>query len=179
MDIYQHSNCVGIIGKPEDLQDGSCNPLPISRYADQNGQWVVSYWKPNKEELELLKNGGTIAVHIKSTAIDHPVIGLEALPHDEDESKYFKAFTADEFKAIKVGDRVFYWDDDHDSSFCMEYVVGDIEDCVEKGPLRRFISLDDVDAKEGFGQEVITGYFSLNEACQGHLLPKRDLPRLD
>lgn len=47
--------------KPEGWTDEQCSDLPVWQGKDVNGNSViVSYWKPNKEDIETLSNGGGI-----------------------------------------------------------------------------------------------------------------------
>lgn len=76
MDIIEHPACTEVLGPPSDINDGSCENLPIATYEDKDGPWCVSFWKPSADELAVLNDGGTIAIHIRAKGRQHPVIGL-------------------------------------------------------------------------------------------------------
>lgn len=76
MDIVKLDICNLDIGAPSDMQDGSCVPLPVYVSNDEYGQWATSYWKPSEEELALLNQGHVIALHVRATGRQHPVVGL-------------------------------------------------------------------------------------------------------
>lgn len=64
------------LGKPRDWKDeeGSCETLDIFDYDAGNGHFMVSGWRPEPEELEVLNNGGFVFLHIRGT--EHPVVAL-------------------------------------------------------------------------------------------------------
>lgn len=84
MDIVKHSSCNLLIGAPSDMQDGSCSVLPVHQHQDQNGVWSISFWKPSPEELALLNEGGTIALWVRASGRQHPVVGLETIKGEKD-----------------------------------------------------------------------------------------------
>ena len=89
MDICKIEGFTRVLGAPEgwDHSKVECQGLPI---VDRDDGWMVSQWKPNAAELELLKQNGSILLWIYGTV--HPVVGLDvtdecgAIVRDEPES---------------------------------------------------------------------------------------------
>lgn len=76
MKIVNHPSCTHQLGAPSDMDDGSCETLPV-RYEETNyGTFAVSYWQPEAEELELLLAGGALTLHIRAQGRQHPVVAL-------------------------------------------------------------------------------------------------------
>jgi hypothetical protein len=76
MEIVKHPLCVSEIGAPADMQDGSCDPLPVALHQDQHGSWSISFWKPGPEELAQLQAGGTVQLWVRAVGRQHPVVAL-------------------------------------------------------------------------------------------------------
>lgn len=64
------------LGKPSDWDDqhSNCESLDIFDYETDNGNFMLSAWKPEPEELEILNNGGFVFLHIRGQ--NHPVVSL-------------------------------------------------------------------------------------------------------
>ncbi len=57
------------LGRPSDMTDEECGPLPVARgivQLSENsvGPAVISAWKPTPEELAMLNAGGPIYLHV-------------------------------------------------------------------------------------------------------------------
>jgi uncharacterized membrane protein len=76
MDIIQHPACTETLCAPSDMQDGSCDSLPVAVTEDEHGYWSVSFWKPTQDDLDVLNDGGTIALWVRAKGRQHPVVGL-------------------------------------------------------------------------------------------------------
>lgn len=65
------------LGAPKDWdseKDGDCAHLPVH----YDGESFFSLWRPTKEEIDLLKEGG--AVYLRVVGSSHPVVALGAIP---------------------------------------------------------------------------------------------------
>jgi hypothetical protein len=76
MEILEHPLCTLRIGAPSDMQDGSCDPLPVAMHTDQHGTWSISFWKPDAAEIAQLQAGGTIALWVRAVGRQHPVVAV-------------------------------------------------------------------------------------------------------
>jgi hypothetical protein len=76
MDIVRHPNTNHDFGAPPDMQDGSCENLPVVLVRNEHGTWACSYWKPSGQELEALAAGGAIQLGVRLGGDDgsHPVV---------------------------------------------------------------------------------------------------------
>lgn len=86
MDIVQVKNPSRIFGKPRTWNEktqGSCGSLPIIDQAHSGTRFMVSFWRPTKEELELLQNGGVIQLHVEGYI--HPVVAMAVSEAPEEE----------------------------------------------------------------------------------------------
>jgi hypothetical protein len=71
--IEKHTRVLG--APPEwDQSKGECLGLPVRYVETQQGEALVSAWKPTEEEIEQLRAGATIKLWIFSPA--HPVVSL-------------------------------------------------------------------------------------------------------
>lgn len=75
MDIIQHKLCDTIIGAPSDMLE-TCGALPVLTRKDENGTWAISFWKPEPAELAVLLNQGTIALWVRASGRQHPVVSM-------------------------------------------------------------------------------------------------------
>jgi hypothetical protein len=82
MKIINHPLCTTTIGAPADMQDGSCDALPVLYTADTHGLWAVSFWMPDAAELAMLNAGGGINLYVRAVGRQHPVVGLGTYPAD-------------------------------------------------------------------------------------------------
>ena len=71
------------LGKPkdwDDKRDGKCEVLEIEdrlvQTSECSGQMVmISLWTPTKDELEALRKGGSVRLHVYGTA--HPPVWVD------------------------------------------------------------------------------------------------------
>ncbi len=85
MDIINHPCCTRIIGAPADMlagdgTNGTCSGLPVAEVTDEYGTWSVSFWKPTPEELARVTAGGTVALWVRASGRQHPVVALNTQP---------------------------------------------------------------------------------------------------
>jgi hypothetical protein len=76
MDIVRHPKTNHSFGAPADMQDGSCESLPVVIAKDEYGTWACSYWKPSGQELEALNAGGAIQLGVRLADHSHPVVSM-------------------------------------------------------------------------------------------------------
>lgn len=59
-----------ILGKPEEMTDDQCMPLPIYRGNTTDGMpCLISVWEFTKEEIETIQRTGKMYLHITSVAM--------------------------------------------------------------------------------------------------------------
>lgn len=80
MEILNHPSCTTSIGAPSDMPNPDCSDLPCTIVKDEHGTWTVSYWKPDETELADLNGGGCIALYVRASGRQHPVVGLATRP---------------------------------------------------------------------------------------------------
>lgn len=76
MKIINHESCETIIGAPSDMQDGSCEGLPVRYEETEHGTFAVSYWQPEPADMALIMGGGLITLHVRAPGRQHPVVAL-------------------------------------------------------------------------------------------------------
>jgi hypothetical protein len=76
MEIFNHPACTHTIGAPSDMQDGSCDALPVLYHENEHGVFAWSFWKPSVEELSALNAGGTVALGVRAVGRQHPVVSM-------------------------------------------------------------------------------------------------------
>lgn len=78
MEIVKHSATNHTFGAPADMQDGSCETLPVVLVRDEHGTWACSYWSPSDQELAALAAGSSIqlGVRLGGDAGSHPVVSM-------------------------------------------------------------------------------------------------------
>lgn len=65
-----------LLGPPREAQRGTCGALPVRREEHPHwGMCYVSYWRPTKEELEILNAGGHVRLMVGGS---HPPVWLDA-----------------------------------------------------------------------------------------------------
>lgn len=66
MNKIQHPSNNAVLGAPKDWDQGQlpCSALPITRTEVDGMAAVVSYWRPDAEELAMLNAGGSVALHV-------------------------------------------------------------------------------------------------------------------
>lgn len=80
MKIVKHPACTEVIGAPADMQDGSCEGLPVMYQTTEHGQFAVSFWQPEPDDLAELLAGGGIALHVRAAGRQHPVVMVGTFP---------------------------------------------------------------------------------------------------
>lgn len=80
MEILNHPLCTQVIGAPSDMPEPACAPLPIAVHTDADGQWAISFWMPDASELAMLNAGGCVALHVRASGRQHPVVGVNTCP---------------------------------------------------------------------------------------------------
>jgi hypothetical protein len=73
MNFVRHPFCVHTVGAPSDMQGTG---LPVACEVDPQGTWAISFWRPTPDELMKLNAGGDIALHVRATPDQHPVVGM-------------------------------------------------------------------------------------------------------
>lgn len=74
MEIYHHPACTHTLGAPADMQDGSCDALPVAYQDTEHGRFAVSFWLPSAEELAELNAGQPVALGVRAVGRQHPVV---------------------------------------------------------------------------------------------------------
>lgn len=78
MEIIKHPATNHTFGAPADMQDGSCDALPVVLAESPHGAFAYSFWKPSHDELVQLALGAAIqlGVRIGGDGTSHPVVSL-------------------------------------------------------------------------------------------------------
>lgn len=76
MEIFRHPACTVELKPPADMPEPACSPLPVVVTQDEDGIWSTSFWKPAPGELEVLAAGGTVALSVRATGRQHPVVAV-------------------------------------------------------------------------------------------------------
>lgn len=76
MEIIRHPACTHSLGAPADMQDGSCESLPVFQHDSGHGIFTYSFWRPSAGELEVLKAGGMLMLGVRTLREAHPVVSL-------------------------------------------------------------------------------------------------------
>lgn len=68
-------------GAPADMQDGSCESLPVVLHSNEHGTWAQSIWQPSEGERAALAAGAPLALNIRVSGEPglppgHPVVAL-------------------------------------------------------------------------------------------------------
>lgn len=82
MDILKHPLCTSSIGAPADMPEPACSALPCTFREDEHGKWTVSFWQPSADELVQLFAGGAIALRVRASGRQHPVVGMGVQPSE-------------------------------------------------------------------------------------------------
>jgi len=80
MKIINHPACTHQLGAPSDMQDGSCDALPVMYQDTEHGQFAVSFWQPEPDDLAELLAGGGINLRVRAPGRQHPVVALGTFP---------------------------------------------------------------------------------------------------
>ena len=67
----QHPSNNGVLGAPAGWDQGHvpCSALAITRTEVDGLPVVVSYWRPDADELAVLNAGGSVALHVAGTSM--------------------------------------------------------------------------------------------------------------
>lgn len=76
METVQHPATDLFLGAPSDMQDGSCETLPVVTARTEHGTFACSFWKPAPEELAALNAGSCIQLGVRVDGRPHPVITM-------------------------------------------------------------------------------------------------------
>lgn len=76
MEIFKHPACTHSLGAPADMQDGSCETLPVFEHDAGYGVFTYSFWKPNEEDIKVLLDGGSIILGVRASGRQHPVVSV-------------------------------------------------------------------------------------------------------
>lgn len=78
MEIVKHPQTNHAFGAPGDMQDGSCETLPVILTQNEYGLWACSYWKPSPVEIAALQGGCAIqlGVRLGGDGGSHPVVSM-------------------------------------------------------------------------------------------------------
>jgi hypothetical protein len=76
MRFTQHTSNNGVLGAPPgwDQKELPCGALPITRTEIDGHAVMVSFWKPDAEELAALNRGDSISLWIYGA--QHPVVAM-------------------------------------------------------------------------------------------------------
>lgn len=77
MDVVQIKNPTRTFGKPRNWDtktQGPCGALPIIDLPEHGVNFMVSFWRPTKEELERLQSGDVIQLYVQGNV--HPVVAM-------------------------------------------------------------------------------------------------------
>ena len=80
MKIFKYPLCTHSIGAPSNMQDGSCDALPVCEVENEHGTFTVSFWQPEDDDLADLLAGGSIALWVRAKGRQHPVVSVGAEP---------------------------------------------------------------------------------------------------
>lgn len=78
MRYTQHPSNNDVLGAPKgwDQKELPCGALPITRTVVNGVPAMVSYWRPDPEELAILNQGGFVMLHVIGEI--HPPIAVGA-----------------------------------------------------------------------------------------------------
>lgn len=77
MDVVQIKDASRRIGAPIDWDPsihGHCGVLPVIDDRINGINFMVSFWRPTKEEIEALQNGAVLQLHVAGAV--HPVVAM-------------------------------------------------------------------------------------------------------
>ncbi|MGK5031459.1 hypothetical protein [Janthinobacterium sp. DSP2-3-3] len=79
MQKIQHPSNNSVLGAPAGWDQGElpCSTLPITRTHVGDLPAVVSYWRPNAEELAVLSAGGSIALWVLGASMPPVNLSIE------------------------------------------------------------------------------------------------------
>lgn len=87
MNQFHHSMCNDVLGAPAGVPIEECRPLYIMRdvgdgktFGVKGAPYVISFWKPEPEELELLKQGRPVMLCIQGRT--HPPLMVTVATKD-------------------------------------------------------------------------------------------------
>ena len=79
MNCIQHKSNDFVLAAPPELPD--CRPIPATRQLMKSSEkdpgipCVVTFWKPNEEEMRMLLSGGNVMLYVFGT--NHPPVAVE------------------------------------------------------------------------------------------------------
>lgn len=78
MHFTQHPSNNAVLGAPPgwDQKELPCGALPVTRTDVEGKPVMVSFWRPDADELAALAKGGTVALFVYGDA--HPVVAMAA-----------------------------------------------------------------------------------------------------
>lgn len=79
MQIINHPYATHVIGKPSDLTDDQCAPLPVGYIDAPEGPFTVSFWQPTALDLVNLNAGGCVTLFVRAAGRQHPVVSVGTL----------------------------------------------------------------------------------------------------
>lgn len=80
MRYIQHPSNNGVLGAPKgwDQKELPCGALPITRAHVEGQAVMVSFWRPDADELAALNRGESVALWVYGEA--HPVVAIGVSP---------------------------------------------------------------------------------------------------
>lgn len=80
MRVTQHPSNTTVLGAPPGWKQDElpCGALPVTLCMVEGKPAIVSFWRPTAEEIELLKNGGTVGLWVLNDVM--PVVGMTIEP---------------------------------------------------------------------------------------------------
>jgi len=80
MDFVSHPSNNLQLGAPPDWDHSktACGTLPATRMEVDGNPVIVSFWKPSRDEIAALQEGGTVTLWVYGTG--HPVVAMGVEP---------------------------------------------------------------------------------------------------
>lgn len=125
MNIVKHPLCTHSIGAPADMPEPTCSALPVATYKDEHGHWTVSYWLPTAAELLDLNKGSCVALHVRASGRQHPVVSMGTEPA-QNASQGTPSEDASPRPAIDVSSLTRYFGDRDIGATVFKHAEGDL-----------------------------------------------------
>lgn len=77
MDRMQHPSNNGVLGAPPGYTYQDCMALPITRVEYGGGPCVISYWRPDAEEIALIVARKPVMLLVQGTTHAPVFVGVE------------------------------------------------------------------------------------------------------
>lgn len=76
MRYIQHPSNNHVLGAPQgwDQKELPCGALPVTITTEEGRPVMVSFWKPDAEELAVLNAGGSVSLWVHG--VGHPVVAM-------------------------------------------------------------------------------------------------------